>query len=409
MDTPNDLSREEEALYNMSDEELEAAFREAKNSLYDEPEDDIGSDVVEDEEEYLVDDEEINEDIVEAIDEEEVDELDEVDESEDLEQPDDEDSTEPENEEEDVEEDTLSEKDDAEKADESKEDQPKENIDLENQKFKVKADGSEFEFNIKELMQLAPKAMNYTRKMQELKPWRKTISALQDNEISQDDINLMIDVLKGDKDAITSVIQRTGFDPLEIDPEKEVSYNPNDYGRSEQELDIQEIENRISRDPEYNITTHVVNSQWDDRSRAAMFENPGMIEGLHSDIRSGVFDKVSPMAMKMKALDGGRKSDIEYYVEAGADYYRQLDAERTHNEAQERANQEAQKVADEQRQAVEQVKTRSNQQATIKKTAAARKAASPTKRAAGTRNVVDYLEDNDEAFDDWYNKLQASI
>lgn len=401
MDTPN-LTAEEEALYNMTDEELEAAFREAKSSMGEEP------DLPTDEDEYPVDDEEEYEEFDEPVEEDD-EYVDENEVTDDLEQPDEEDSIEDETE---IEDDTLSEEEE-EEADESTEDQPKENISLEDQKFKIKADGTEFEFNLNELMQLAPKAMNYTRKMQELKPWRQTISALQDSGISHDEVNLMIDALKGDKDAIASIIKRTDFDPLELDPEKDIQYTPREHGRSSQELDIQDIEDRISRDPEYNITTHVVNRQWDDKSRAAMFENPGMIEGLHTDIRSGVFDKVSPMAIKLKALDGGRKSDIEYYVEAGADYYRQLDADRARADAQARAEQEAEQARQAARQqeveAVEQAKARSAKQVATQKAAKNRKAAAPTKRAAGTKNVIDYLDDSDEAYDDWYNRLQATM
>ena len=73
---------------------------------------------------------------------------------------------------------------------------------------RVKADGDEFEFTDEELIALAPKAMNYTKKMQEIAPYRKRISAMKDNNITEDDFNLMMDVFKGNKDAISIILKR---------------------------------------------------------------------------------------------------------------------------------------------------------------------------------------------------------
>lgn len=260
--------------------------------------------------------------------------------------------------------------------------QPEDEVD--NTVHKVKANGMDFEFTTDELIKLAPKAMDYTKKMQEIAPWRKTISAMKEQGIGEQDVNLMIDVLKGDKNAIAEVLKRTGVDALELDTDGKDAYLPNQYGKDEVLQEIEAIVAEISTDPEYVRTEAVVDKQWDSRSRQAMAQNPSMIRGLHADIKSGTYDKVAPMALKLKSLDHGTLSDLEYYMEAGRQYFAQAS--------------KAPAPAAQQRQ---------EQQRDIKEMADKRKAAAPSKTGSGKRDVINYLDDNDEDFADWYKTLQA--
>lgn len=255
---------------------------------------------------------------------------------------------------------------------------------VDNAVHKVKANGMDFEFTTDELIKLAPKAMDYTKKMQEIAPWRKTISAMKEQGIGEQDVNLMIDVLKGDKNAIAEVLKRTGVDALELDTDGKDAYLPNQYGKDETLQEIEAIVAEISVDPEYVRTEAVVDKQWDSRSRQTMAQNPSMIRGLHADIKSGTYDKVAPMALKLKSLDEGKLSDIEYYIEAGRQYFAQ--ASKTTAPAAQRQQE---------------------QQRDIKEMADKRKAATPSKTGSGKRDVINYLDDNDEDFADWYKNLQA--
>ena len=256
---------------------------------------------------------------------------------------------------------------------------------VESTSHKVKANGTEYDFTTDELKALAPKAMDYTKKMQEIAPWRKTISALKEQGLGESDVNLMIDVLKGDKAAIEEVLKRTKVDPLDLDAESKEAYVPNTYGKDETYLAIEDVINQIKGDAEYATTAKVVDDVWDSRSRQTMAQNPDMIMGLHQDIKNGVYSKVAPLAEKMKALDGGRLSDLDYYIEAGNKFY-----------------------ANTQNTEVKEVARDNTRQTEIKEMASKRKAASPTKSTSGKRDVIDYLDDNDEDYDSWYKKTIRS-
>ena len=258
--------------------------------------------------------------------------------------------------------------------------------------FKLKADGTEFELTENELKQLASKGMNYTKKMQDIKEYREHVSAIKEAALSKDDINLMIDVLKGDKDALATVMKRTGVDALDVDVENS-RYVPKNYGRNEVELEIEEVVETISRDPEYVTTKHIISSNWDKQSQMEFVKDPIKIAKLHEDVKNGTFDQVVPMMLKKKALDGARKSDIEYYIEAGTDYY-QREAYNANVIEAEKARKQAE---------IKVVKEQEAKRSVVTETASKRKAATMTKPKTAKRSIDDYL--NTAMSDDEFSKL----
>ena len=261
--------------------------------------------------------------------------------------------------------------------------------------FRLKADGTEFELTENELKQLASKGMNYTKKMQDIKEYREHVSAIKEAALSKDDINLMIDVLKGDKDALATVMKRTGVDALDVDVENS-KYVPKNYGRNEVELEIEEVVETISRDPEYVTTKHIISSNWDKQSQMEFVKDPVKIAKLHEDVKNGIFDQVVPMMLKKKALDGARKSDIEYYIEAGTDYYQ--------NKAREAYNARVIEAEKARKQAeIKVVKEQEAKRSVVTETASKRKAATMTKPKTAKRSIDDYL--NTAMSDDEFSKL----
>ena len=261
--------------------------------------------------------------------------------------------------------------------------------------FRLKADGTEFELTEDELKQLASKGMNYTKKMQDIKEYREHVSAIKEAALSKDDINLMIDVLKGDKDALATVMKRTGVDALDVDVENS-RYVPKNYGRNEVELEIEEVVESISRDPEYVTTKHIISSNWDKQSQMEFVKDPIKIKKLHEDVKNGTFDQVVPMMLKKKALDGARKSDIEYYIEAGTDYYQ--------NKAREAYNASVIEAEKAKKQAeIKVVKEQEAKRSVVTDTAGKRKAATMTKPKTAKRSIDDYL--NTSMSDAEFSKL----
>ena len=275
-------------------------------------------------------------------------------------------------------------------------------------KHKFKANGREYEFSDDEVREQFPKifgqAMDYTKKMQAIKPWRKTIDAIEGAQLSHDDVSLMIDVLKGDKDAVAAVLKRTGVDALELDIEQS-RYVPKDYGRDDKALAVKDVIEEISGDAEYNTTYKILSKEWDDGSFREMTSDPELIKLLHIDVKSGMYDRVQPIAEKLKVYDRGKRSDLDYYKEAARVYFNEQAQEEARRAEYEKARvMRESELADKAR--VKDVRDQQKQRVAVKQEAEKRKAAAPTKKVAGTKKVIDYLDDSDEAYDEWYKGLQ---
>ena len=375
----------EEQMFYMSDDELEAAFREARaqdmspetgiemeNSMVEDEPLDLEQPIEEDSDNDLVVDEVTEEEVVtdsepevEVADEEPA----EVDEQ----------------------------------TDNTKDEELPEITETPVHKFK--ANGKEYSFTPEEMMEQFPKifgqAMDYTKKTQALKPWRKTIDAIESARLGHDDINLMIDVFKGDKNAIAELIKRTGVDALDLDTENS-KYVPKDYGRDDTALAIKDIVDEISADKEYETTHRILSKEWDEKSFSELTKDPELIRLLHVDVKSGMYDKVQPIAEKMKVFDRGRQSDLDYYKAAAQEYFR-AEAE-TQRRAKAIEDQRLAREAKLARQAeIERVKATQIKQAAVREQAVVRKAAAPVKSNAGTKKTVtDYLDESEEAYEEWY-------
>lgn len=278
------------------------------------------------------------------------------------------------------------------------------------QKNKYRANGKEYEFTDAEIKEQFAKvfgqAMNYTQKTQAMKPWKKTIDAIETANLSHTDVSLMIDVLKGDKDAIAEVIRRTGTDALELDTENS-KYVPKDYGRDDNALAIKDVIDTISKDKEYDTTHKILSKDWDDSSFKELTSDPESIALLHEDVKSGMFARVNPIAEKLKVFDGAKKSDLDYYKLAAVEYFKEQDEIRHRVESMNNQKAVQQAKLDKQ---TDIARVKATQQAKVENTAKVekRKAAAPVKANAGTKKVIDYLDDSDEAFEEWYKKVEDS-
>ncbi len=410
------MSAQEDALWDLSDEDLEAAFKEAKaqeaspeTEVEDTIIEDSTSDIEEDEqieltldEESEVEDEEINDGPEHLEDEDSGHDTSAEAETDEAEA---EDSSETEDE--------VLEQDSETEEEPSSDEAEDEKVDEQPVPYKFRANGKDYEFSSEEIVDQFPKifgqAMDYTKKMQTIKPWRKTIDAIEGAQLNHDDISLMIDVLKGDKNAITEVLKRTGVDTLELDTEEDSKYVAKDYGRNDSALAIKDIVDDISRDVEYATTHNIIDKDWDDKSWAAMTEKPETIRLLHADVKSGMYSTIQPLAEKLKVYDAGSKSDLEYYVEAAKQHFAKIKQDESFA-AQRTAKQDAKTAQLETEKArLAEVKIKTAQRTATKQASTKRKAAAPTKNIVATPDVVDYLNDSDENFDEWYKELQDKM
>jgi hypothetical protein len=238
--------------------------------------------------------------------------------------------------------------------------------------------------SLDEVYQMASMGADYKRKMADIAPFRRSISAMKENGLTESDINTLIDMKKGSKEALQSFVKGLGVDPLDIDTEAKNEYVPNVHGVDESTNAIRDIIDVISKDAEYTTTQRVVDEQWDSESRKVLAENPNMIRGLHEEIKKGVYAKVAPEALRLEILDNGKKSKLDYYLAAEKLYYEAETAK-------------SGRIAE--------VKDVKHQQVVSKKKAAA---FTNSKATSSKTTAPDFATMSDEEYDAFYNSVMRS-
>ena len=274
-----------------------------------------------------------------------------------------------------------------------------------------RANGQEFSFTEEEIMKNFPsvfgQAMDYTKKMQAIKPWRKTIDALESASIGQEDLNLAIEVLKGTPEAIGEILKRHSIDPYELrtNAEEAANYVAPDHGRDAHQLAVRDVLTDLHSDPDFAITRGVLDKGgWDDTSWEFLTEDPERIRLLHQDVKSGLFRESMGEMQKLKALDRGRKPDYQYYLEAARTVIEgtQAAALQEQQRQQQAAQAEASRVEQQRR---TRVKEQGQRRAATAQAAAGRRAAAPAATRPKAPGPQDYLSASTEEFEDWYKSV----
>lgn len=246
--------------------------------------------------------------------------------------------------------------------------------------YTIKANGKEYDMSIDELKQMASKGMDYVKKTTALKPYRTMIAAMEQNGLSAEDINLLIDLKKGNKEAIAKIVSDSKINVYDIPDSSD--YTPTEYRVHESQLDMKEMIADISKDSEFSRTSDIY-SKLDENSKTAISNNPAMLAGLHQDIKSGLFDQVLPYAEKRAMIDGYSQPFLKYYMEAGSEYLKNVNTQN-------------------------QIKSQQQIKATTPINRDNKLAASLPSARADKKTVIDYLDEelSDEDYHAWRSKLQ---
>lgn len=204
-------------------------------------------------------------------------------------------------------------------------------LDPSQQVYEVKSYGQKYNFTVDELKELAPKALHYIKKLQKIAPYRRTISAMEQNGVSENDINQFIEMKKGNKTAIANFLSNQNIDPYDLtsfDSQQSANYQPLKYGLEDNKL------TRIVEDLREHPRSNELDSYLKTLDRVSIErikDNPEVLEVLMSNIENGYFDVIMPEANKRAFLQGNKKPLIEYYAECAEEYYSYLNAKDSDN------------------------------------------------------------------------------
>ena len=204
------------------------------------------------------------------------------------------------------------------KKDDSTKDTPPKDVDYEavyKDIFKpFKANGKDITpRTVEDVVQLMQMGANYTKKMQLMAPLKKAAESLSRADIREEDLNFLIDVHKGDKEAIKKLLTKHNVDPMELDLDS-TNYVPKNNIVSDEDVEYSNILDDI-RDSLPKIQEIMTNT-WDTRSKEALLKDPNLMRALHEEIAMGRFDNVQAQLEIEKTFGRYKgKSDVEAYID----------------------------------------------------------------------------------------------
>ena len=166
--------------------------------------------------------------------------------------------------------------------------------------------------DIVRLMQMGAGAQ---KQMAKLKPNLKLIKMLENNNLLDERrLNNLIDLSKNDSKAIAKLVKDSGVDPDDIDIENASTYQPNNYTVTDSEYELDQVLDSIKHTDTFDKTIDLLTSEWDDKSKTFVSENPNVIRVINDHMLNGVYDKVNAIMQQDKALGKlSGVSDVDAY------------------------------------------------------------------------------------------------
>lgn len=154
-----------------------------------------------------------------------------------------------------------------------------------------------------EAISLMQMGANYTRKMQELQPYRKVMLMLQNNGLMDEEkLSFLIDLDKKNPEAIKKLLKDSGTDPLDFNPEEEINYQSGKHRVTDTEADFATEIDDLKSTQEGQATLGVISSTWDAASKDALYQNRGLLHTIHEQRENGIYDTIANEVNRLQVL-----------------------------------------------------------------------------------------------------------
>lgn len=158
--------------------------------------------------------------------------------------------------------------------------------------------------SVEEVIRLMQMGANYTKKMMELQPRRKLLVMLeQNNLLDAEKLSFLIDLDKKDPQAIQKFLKDAKIDPLDIDTDAEPSYQEGRHVVSDQEaLVLEHVRELQSLPSGEELLASIRSETWDQGSRRMVFNSPGILHDLHAHYQQGAYQLVADEVERLRTL-----------------------------------------------------------------------------------------------------------
>lgn len=151
--------------------------------------------------------------------------------------------------------------------------------------------------DITSLMQMGA---NYVKKMTAIKPMQRAVESLSKAGIGAEDLNFLIDIHKGDKEAIKTLIKKNQLDPMDLDLDS-TNYTPNSNNiATDKEVEYADI--LTDYQEHLPAIKKILDERWDSRSKEMLMTDPKLMRALGEELELGRFEEIMDIVEEERAL-----------------------------------------------------------------------------------------------------------
>lgn len=175
-----------------------------------------------------------------------------------------------------------------------------------------KADGKEIQIRTpEEAIRLMQMGVNYSRRMQEMKPLREMDAMLTAHGLNDPEkLNELIDLSKGSKEAIQKYLAKHNIDPLDLDVSKADAHTTPNYRSDPKDVAFQDAINTTLQANGGKELLGDVNRDWDEESKEALRENPSIFGKLLEQKDTGVYEQINKELLHQRTM--GYLADVPF-------------------------------------------------------------------------------------------------
>lgn len=167
-----------------------------------------------------------------------------------------------------------------------------------------KADGKEVQVRTpEEAIRLMQMGVNYSRRMEEMKPLRAMDAMLAAHGLNDPaKLNELIDLSKGSKEAINKHLKKHNIDPLDLDASKGDDHTTPNYQSDPKDVAFQDaIDTTLLADGGKELLADI-NADWDAGSKEALRDNPSIFGKLLEQKDAGVYSQIQKELLHQRTM-----------------------------------------------------------------------------------------------------------
>lgn len=168
----------------------------------------------------------------------------------------------------------------------------------------IKANGKEITLkDTNEVLRLVQQGANYAKRMEELKPARRSAAMLERAGLLGNDVALAhaIDLYNGKPEAIAKMAKDLKIDILSVDMESGDNYSPASHLQTDEEVTFTDTLREVRTLPGGNEAMLLIDS-WDQASKDLVWGNAKAVREIYDYKQSGVYDTVATEVERRKTL-----------------------------------------------------------------------------------------------------------